>query len=135
MAVRLRFSVATSISSTTAEEKDLGQSSFEVVSDAQGEGGNWKLTLPAGSADVQLQLGNISSLAFLAIRTNAKNPLDDPAAITLKKDSASGEPITIAPLPDTKEGHLLLTTTGITALYLSNSGTVDMEVTVAASGD
>lgn len=135
MAVRLRFSVTTAISSTTAEEKDLGYSQFEVVSDAQGEGGNWKTTLVAGATDVAIQLGNVSSVAFLAIRTNVKNPLDTPTAITVKKNSATGEPITVEPLPDTKEGHMLLTTSGITALYLSNPGTVDMEVTIAAAGD
>lgn len=135
MAIRIRLGVNVAISSTTAEDKDLGYSQYEIVSDAQNEGGNWKTRLAAGAVNIQAQLGNIASVKFLSIKTTVANPLDTPGLVQVRKDSPSGEIITVTPLTDTKEGHLIITTSGITAIYLSNPGTVDMDVTIAAAGD
>lgn len=136
MAVRVRYSVKVQISSDPAtEEKDLGNLSYEVCCDELGEGGVRKFVLAAGASDVALNLGNISSASFIALRTTAHDPTVDPVAITIKKNAIGGEAITVQPLPETAEGHLLLASTGITALYASNPGAVSMDIILATAGD
>jgi len=136
MAVRIRYSTKVQISSDpNTEAKDLGNLLYEVVSDALGEGGARKFTLAAGASDVQLGLGDVSSASFLFIKTNAKNDLDTPVEISVKRNTVGNEAIGIAPLSTTKQGHFLLSTSGLTALFGTNPGSVDMELTVAVAGD
>jgi hypothetical protein len=136
MTVRVVYTIAVAISSTSAGEKDLGNPSFKVTCDTQGEGGAQKTTLAAGATDVALSLGNISSAKFLLIKTNSKDPTLALPVISIKKDSTGGEALPVAPLSGAKEAHMLLTTSGITALYATNpSSTVAVEVTVLAAGD
>lgn len=51
MSVRVRYKVTTYVSSTTAEEKDLANQQWEVMTDTQGEGGSWKSTLQPGDGE------------------------------------------------------------------------------------
>lgn len=135
MAVRVRYKVEVSVSSTTAEEKDLGNVKYEVVDDAQGEGGTWKTVLAAASSNVQIQLDNIATARFLLFKTNAKDPTQAPGIVQIKKNSTGGEIMEIKPLGTNKEGHFLMSTDSITAIYASNPGAVVMELTVIACGD
>jgi hypothetical protein len=136
MTVRLVYTITVSISSTSAGEKDLGNPSFKVTNDAQGEGGAQKATLSAGATDVPLSLGNVSSAKFLLIKTNAKDPTLTLPTINVRKNAIGGEVIPVVPLSGAKEAHMLLTTSAITSLYATNpSSTVDVEVTVLAAGD
>lgn len=135
MAVRVRYKLEVAISSTTAEEKDLGNVKWEVVTDGIGEGGGWKTTLAAAAADIQIPLDSIAAAKFLVVRTNAKDPLNTPGTINIRRNTVMGEEIAIVPLPSSAEGHFLLSTTGLTALYASNPGTVDMELTILVGGD
>lgn len=135
MPVRVRYRIEVAISSTPAEEKDLGNVAFEVVNDDAGEGGTRKTTLAAGATDVSVMMNEISDASFIAIKTNAKDPTETLGAITLKKNAIGGEEITIQPLPGESQAHMLLSTTGITDLFASNGGTVDTEITVMAVGD
>ena len=135
MTVRVRYKITATVSSSSAEEKDLANQSWEVVCDSLSEGGSWKTTLPAASTDIQLYLGNIASAKFVAVRTNAKDPTQPPDPITLKKNSPTGEELVVTVLPDAKEGHFLFSADGITALYATNAGTVEMEITLVAAGD
>lgn len=135
MAIRLRQSSTIAVSSGTQEAKDLGNTYWEVLTDGLNEGGTWKTQVPAGATDVEIRMDNIASVAFLALRTTAKDPTQAPIALDFKKENVGGEVFTVEPLPNTKEGHFLLTTSSITALYVTNSGVVDMEVIVVAAGD
>jgi len=135
MPVRVRYKITVSVSSTSAEEKDLGNAAFEIISDDLGEGGSRKTTVAASTTDFPLDIGNIADAKMIIIRTNAKDPTEDTYAIDLKKNGTGGEITTIQPLGTSKEGHLLMSTTGVTALYATNSSSVDMEVTVFAAGD
>ena len=136
MSVRIRYSLKVQISSdATVEDKDLGNASYEVVSDEYNEGGLREFVLAAGSSDVAVALGNISAAAFLAIRTRARDPLEDPVEVTVKRNTVGNEEIPITPLSETAEGHLLMSTSGLTALYASNAGSVDMKLAVAVIGD
>jgi hypothetical protein len=133
--VRVRYKLSASVSSTPAEERDLGNIACEVVSDDVEDGGAWKTKLAAGAAAAQIPLDSIVSATVLILRTNAKDPNESPNGITLQINDPSGQIFTIQPVGYAREGHFLLTTSGITAIYLGNPGSVDMEVTILACGD
>lgn len=135
MSVRVRYKLDVSVSSTSAEEKDLGNGKFEIVVDSQNEGGSWKTVVLGGTTDQQLYLPNVASARMLLIRTTPKNPNDVPENLTFKKGSTLGEAIVVAPLATSKEGYFFLTTNTLTALYCTNAGTVAMEVTLYVAGD
>jgi hypothetical protein len=140
MTVRVRYKIQATVSSSSAEEKDLCNQMWEVVCDGLGEGGSWKTVLLAGAGvlpdpPVQLYLGNVASAKLVIVRTNSKDPTQAPNEIVLMRNSPTGEATTVIPLVDAKEAHMLLISDGVTALYAINPGTVDMEVTVVAAGD
>ena len=135
MSVRTRYRVEASVSSTTAEEKDLGNLKMEQACDSQADGGSRKNVIVAAATDVDVTPRQLATTRMLVIRTAAKNPNDTPATINLKKNSALGEVWAIVPLSGTREGYFVTTTDSVTALYVSNPGAVDMEVTVMAAGD
>lgn len=135
MPVRIRYKLEVSVSSTTAEEKDLANQKYEVVSDVQGEGGTWKSTLVAAAVNTQLQLGNVANAKLLVLRTNAKDPTQTPGEVRFRRNLVTAEEIVVKPFTDQKEATMLLVTDGLTALFASNPGTVDMEVTVVGAGD
>lgn len=135
MPVRVRYKVEVSVSSNSSEEKDLGNIKWEIVTDKQNEGGGWKTTLAAGTVDAQLPLDSIATARLLVIRTNAKDPNQNPADILIRRNLITNEQILIKPLSDSKEGHFLVSTDGLTALFASNPGAVDMEMTILVAGD
>lgn len=135
MGVRVHYKIEVAISSTPNEEKDLGNVKWEVVVDGIGEGGGWKTTLAAGAVNIQLPLDSIAAAKMLVIRTNAKDPLNTPGTVNIRRDLIGAEEIGIVPLPNATEGHFLLSTSGLTALFASNPGTVDMELTILVCGD
>ena len=135
MPVRVRYSASIELSSGTQEQKDLGNVAWSIVTDGLGEGGTWKTLVPAASTDLEIRLDNIANVNFLALKTSAKDPTQVPVALSFKKETAGGEVFQVKPLPSTKEGHFLMTTDGVTALFVTNTGSVDMEVVVVASGD
>ena len=135
MPVRFRQGVKIGVSSTSAEEKDLGNLNWEIVTDDLGEGGSWKTLVEAGETDLEIALDNLASAKFLALRTVSKDPTKTPVALDFKKESPTGEVFTVAPLSGTKEGHFMICTDSITALYVTNAGAVDMEVTIVTAGD
>lgn len=135
MAIRVRYKISVAVSSTSAEEKDLANQSYEVVSDAYGEGGSVKVLVAAGATDLAIQFPQVAAASLIVVRTKAKDPMVSGIPLTFKKGSTLGEAIVVAPLTGSKEGHLVLSTSGVTALYVSNSGAVDMEVTLTLVGD
>lgn len=134
MAVRVRYEVAAAVSSTTAEDKDLGNVKFEVVTDIPTKGGTWKTRLLAGQTDVQLYLDNITTAQLLIIRTTASDPNDTPVGISIKRNGTGAEAILIKPLSDLKEGIFLISTDSLTSLYATNAGSVDMDLTITVAG-
>lgn len=137
MAARTRYRVAVAISSNPDnEERDLGNTVSEVVNDALGDGGTWQNVLAASATDVPVQLTQVSTARFVYLRAFANDPNQNPGPITLKKNSVGGEPWTVEPLPNSKEAQFLISTNGLTALYLSNpSSTVAMRVIIVMGGD
>ena len=134
MGVRVRYSLAGAVSSTTAEERDLGNVKWEIVTDQEAKGGTWKTVLLVGAVDVQLQIDNISTIQLLVIRTNARDPNQAPNGISIKRNLITAEAILIKPLGDAQEGHFILSTDSLTAIYASNPGPSEMELTIVAAG-
>jgi hypothetical protein len=135
MPVRVRYKIEVAISSTSAEEKDLGNVKWEIVTDKQGEGGGWKTLIAAGATDIQIPIDSIADVRLLVLRTTVKDPNQAPSDILIRRNLITAEQIQITPLQDIKEGHFLLSTEGLTALFASNPGAVDMEMTILACGD
>ncbi len=136
MSATIRVIWSIGISSSTAEENDLGKGKQEFVNSASNEGGTWLTQLATSATDVQLNLGNLASVKFLAIKTKAHDPTQTPSAITIKRNSNVGEAQTIDILTGGKEGIYMISTTGLTAVYATNlSGSVPMDVIVYAIGD
>ena len=134
MAIRLRYQSSIVVSSTTAEEKDLGNQKYKVVNDDMNEGGSWKTVLAAGATDVQLNLGNVSAARFLCIRTSAKDPTLTPGNVLIRLGDIAAEQITIKPMGG-KEGLFKLTCNDVDSVFASNPGSVVMDVIVSAAGD
>jgi len=135
MTVRIRYKIDISVSSTSAEEKDLGNVAYEVLHDASGEGGSRKMLLEGGAVDELIGLNQITTTRFVLIRTSSKDPTLALGLIEIKLNSPTGEVIEVAPLPGASEAHLLLVSSGLTEIYASNPGTSDVDVIVVAVGD
>lgn len=135
MGVRIRYKIEASVSSTSAEEKDLGNVACEVVNDSQGEGGTRKTLLAAGATDVSIMLTEISTATWVLIKTNTRDSTDVLTGIDIKKNDIANEVTTIEPLSGATQAHMLMSASGITDLFATNSGSVDIEITVMAVGD
>lgn len=132
--IRLRYRLTVGMSSTDAEDKDLCNQDTEALIDTLGEGGSIKFTIPATTSDRLVQHPAVASAKFVYLRTSSKDPTQPPAEMTVKRNSTAGEAWPITPV-DGKVGHFLLSTSGLTALYVSNPGAVDMEIIAAVAGD
>ena len=135
MPVRVRYELRVAISSTSSEEKDLGNIKRELVTDREGEGGAWKTLLAGGATDVQIPLDSVAEVHLLGIITAPKDPNQDPSNVLVRFNSITGEQRTIAPLADCKEAIMFFTTDGITSLHASNAGSTDMELILFVAGD
>lgn len=135
MAVKLTLTTDLSISSTTADEKDLGNIHKFFTSNAMGEGGSRKILVPGGTTDASIGLCDIATARFLMIITNPKNENDPSQEISIKRNSVGAEAILIKPFDDIKIGFFALTTDSLTDLFVTNPGSVDVELTIAVAGD
>ena len=134
MSVRLRYKVSVAVSSTSAEENDLGNSKFEIVDDTPSEGGSWKTTVAALATDV-IDLDNIASAKFLTLRMAPKDPTQTMLAIGVSLNG--GPALMVVPVGAAKEAHFLISSAGITSLSLANTqvGAVPVDVTIGVAGD
>jgi hypothetical protein len=132
--VRVRYTIQSAISSTSAEERDLGNTNWQIVTDQEAKGGTWKTVVTAGTSGLQIQIDNISVIQLLIIRIVANNPNQPPNGIVLNFNSPTGPQVLVQPLGDAQEGHMVISTDSVTALYASNPGVTDMAMTVIASG-
>ena len=135
MTVRVRYGLSGAISSSTAENKDLGNGVFEVIDDTQGEGGSRKITLPASATDVSIGMCDIADAKFFMLRATPKDPNDDCHEVKIRFNLITADEISIKPLGTGKEAYILLTTTGVTALFATNTGATDMSLTLFIAGD
>jgi hypothetical protein len=134
MSVRLRYKVTAAVSSTSAEENDLGNLKSEIVDDTSNEGGAWKTTLAPAATEV-INLDNIASAKFLALKFVSKDPTLVMTAVNLILNGGSA--LSVFPVGAAKEAHFLISTTSITSLSLANTatGAVTVDVTICVVGD
>jgi len=133
--VRLRYSINAAISSSSREERDLGNGMFEVMADSEGEGASRKVTLPGSSVDVPISLCGIASSTFVLIQVEPKDPNELPVEVQFRLDAPTADPIRVLPVGAGKKGYFLVTSPGITELYASNMGTIDVSLTLYLAGD
>lgn len=128
MSIRVNYNINLSLSETTLEQKELGMTPPWVgTNDQLDDGGTFRRRITAGSVDVQVSLLGLSNGRLLAIKTTQQ--------ISFKKNSNSGEAWTIRPLgTGALDGIFLCTTDAITSVYVTNSGTLDAEVTFSVGG-
>lgn len=136
MAVRIRQQIIAAVSSSTSEDKDLGNINFQIVTDGHTSGGCWKTKLSASATNVLLQIDNLATIRYVLIRGRTIDPTQVLPTITLKRNSTGGEALPMAPLTSVKESYFMMTTdTSLTGIYATNTGSVDCELTVMAVGD
>lgn len=135
MAVRIRYKAEIVVSSSSAEEKDLGNQKYEVANDEQNEGGSWKTVLAAAATNVVLNLGNVALARFISIRTSAKDPTLTPGIVRIRLGDIGADEVGIQPMGTSKEGLMILTCEDVDSIYASNPGSVIMDVIVSAAGD
>ena len=128
MSIRVKFKVDLSLSETTAEGKELGLTApWSGTNDLQDDGGTWRRKVVAGAIDVLIDLNGLANGRLIAIKSNKE--------ITVKKNATTGEAWTIRPLgTGALDGVMVITTDGVTALYVTNAGTADAEVTFLVAG-
>jgi len=128
MAVRIRLDIKVTISENPSESNELGKTTPWVgVNDQQEDGGSWSQTIAASTVDQLVDLNGLVDGTFLAIKTDQ--------IIDIKKNAAGGEPWTIQPLGvGALDGFFIISTTGVTELYVSNAGAIDAKVTFMVAG-
>jgi hypothetical protein len=134
MAVRLRYRIETSVSSSNADLKDLGNVCFDVMSDDPSEGGVWKTRVAAG-ASVTLPLDSISTAVFLMLRIVASDPTETLTPVSIGLNGTAS--LTLAPVGGAKEANFLMSAAGLTQLQVANNhaGAVSVDITIGTAGD
>lgn len=131
---RLRYKLHLSASSSDQEERDICNPTYEVYTDSMGEIGSAKYLIANGAALEPLAFPQVADAKFLLIRTSVKDPTATAASLDFRKNSPTGEVFTVAPFPGSAEGIFMMSTTGLTSLYVSNAGS-DMYVQIVVAGD
>jgi|HubBroStandDraft_6_1064221.scaffolds.fasta_scaffold319148_2 hypothetical protein len=128
MSVRIKFELNYSVSENQAGSKELGQSSPWVgINDQMDDGGTTRWRIGAGAMDTPVGINSLTTCRFLAIKTTQ--------TISFKLNSTGNTPTTIRALGyGAMDGHFIMTTDTVTALYFSNAGSVDAEVTITIAG-
>jgi hypothetical protein len=134
MAILASLSICAGISSTSAENRDLGHLERSDKFSTFEEGGSIMDLIPAGAVDVPLSLGGLSSCAVLVLITSPKDQNLAGSTLQLKRNLIGAEATPITPIGNRKQGYYVLSTESLTAVFLSNPGTTDMRVQYAVLG-
>lgn len=128
MAVRIRHDIKITLSENPSEVNELGRTTPWVgVNDQQENGGSWTQNIAASTVDQLVDLNGLADATLLAIKTDE--------TIDIKKNGAGGEVWTIQALgTGSLSGFFVISTTGVTSIYVSNSGAKDATVTFMVAG-
>jgi hypothetical protein len=126
--IRIVFNVDISLSESTSQIKELGQTTpWKGLNDQCDDGGTWRQKVAAGTTNLAIGLNGITDGLFLAVKTTKE--------ITLKRNSTADTGWPIRPLGvGATEGVFICSTDGLTSLYVTNSGTEAAEITFAVAG-
>src|SRR3954470_13253054 len=119
MSVRIKFNLDFSVSQDSTGGQELGKSDpWFGINDQMDDGGTFRRKIAAGATNVLVDINGLANCRFLTIKTDQ--------VITFKKNATSGEPWSITPLGfGATDGIVIMTTDGITVLYISNPGSTD----------
>lgn len=128
MAIRVKFEIDLSLSENASEAKDLGKTApWKGINDLMDNGGSFRQRVAAGAVNYEVDLNGLTSARMIAIKTNK--------AVSVKKNSISGEPWLIKPLGvGALDGILFITTDSVTTLYISNAGADAADITFFLAG-
>lgn len=128
MSIRINYNIEVSLSESLYQIKELGQTTpWKGVNDQCDDGGTWRRTIVAGAVNVAIDINGLANGRLIAVKTTA--------AITLKRNVTGDTGWPIRPLGvGATDGIFICSTDGLTSLYVSNSGTVDAEVTFVVAG-
>lgn len=119
--MRLKLKLISSLSSTTAEEKDvfnLDPGVGHEVDDEIDAGAARKLRLAVGAEDQALDLGDLTTVSFMLLRTTRD--------ITVNLND--GTILSVRPLAGFTYGYLLLTPPEISSITISNDSSYVADV-------
>jgi len=128
MAIRVKFELSLQMSEGNQGLKELGKTApWSGTNDQQDNGGTWRQRVVAGETDLLVDLNGLVTGNLIAIKSDQE--------ISIKKNSNLGEPWTISPLgTGATDGVFMVTTNGVTSLYVTNAGGLDAEVTFSIAG-
>lgn len=129
MPLRLQSRIHSLISSSTAEERDIGNiapRSFE-ISDALSEGSTRKYRVADGTSNQDVDLAGLLSAQYIVVRTTR--------AVSVRLNGTSTIPVGL--VDSFQYGYLMLTAPegGVTSMDVSNSSGGTAEVLVQLVGE
>lgn len=134
--MRLRLRVQAFVSTSVAEENDVASVDRGLVSDDFQEGGAVRVRVAGGATNLAVALPAVANAGFVLIRTEAVDDTLAPVPLTVRLNDPTASPITIEPIGTDRRGFFLVTTDGVTAIYLSNADpVVAMYAHVVSVGD
>jgi hypothetical protein len=128
--MRLKTRVSLSLSSTSAEEADVANVAPQVYekTDALSEGSARTYKVANGASSQAVELAGLSSVNFVYVKSSR--------AITVHLTTGSGVQSLPLAVPEGHEnGHLLVNTSGVTGISVSNSSGGTARVMVILAGD
>lgn len=90
--------------------------------------------IPANAVNTNVQHPQVATGKFLFLRGFAADPNQPPVEMTVRRNSTGGDAWPLTPI-DGLESILVLATSGLTALYVSNPTATPMRLTVGMTGD
>lgn len=137
MGIRIKNRIETKLFKDSYEQNNFGYDIIEITSDSFTEGSSTLCKVPAGATDIQVTFPFLADIRVLNIFTKAIDSTQTPATIGVKFNLNTNDQIAIIPVVSTlsKTGFLSLTTSGISTLFISNLGSIDMYVMFIVAGD
>lgn len=136
MPVRVNLGLQLEISSNNnTTNYDIANFRFAVNTSAWNEAASKSFTLADGATDEQVDLCELSDGRFILL---VAEPVDENAAgqsLIMKLSSALGEAINLAPYGNRREIFFLITSSDLTALWLTNASGQAMKVRLVSAGD
>ena len=125
--MRVKYELRLLVSSTDNDEADLANLATTTTDGDQSEAVGIKIKIAPGAVNVSLIPAGLETAKLTVLRTYTVDPTQDPVLLNFKLNSTSSDAVPVTPLGEQREAHLLLTAP-LTALYVSNPGSVAMYV-------
>ena len=135
MPIRLAFGIDVGVSSDSRGYKDLGNFVSKIRSDTYTEGGSQRTIIAGGESDKLIPLDDIANVGFILLKIQPEDENEAGQVISVKFNDVVNDSHAIHPVGGQKVGYFLWTTDSLTALYVTNAGTVSVAMTMILAGD